>query len=57
MKLNQFYSLLRSHAEITLEQAQRIVYHGPLNGIPDSFDNAEVINFAGTNTGYIFYLK
>lgn len=57
MTLSKFYQFLYGHAVITLQQAGRIVYHGPLNGIPDKFDTEEVIDFTGTNTGFTFYLK
>ena len=57
MVLSKFYQFLYGHAEITLQEGGRILYHGPLNGIPDKFDGLEVIDFAGTNTGFVFYLK
>lgn len=57
MKLSKFYQFLYGHAEITLQQGQTVIYRGPLNGIPDKFDDLEVIDFAGTNTGFIFYVK
>ena len=57
MVLSKFYQFLYGHAEITLKRGGAVIYHGPLNGIPDSFDGLEVIDFTGTNTGFVFYLK
>lgn len=57
MKLSQFYQFLYGHAEITLKKNKTIVYHGPLNGIPDDFDNLTVKDFEGTNTGFVFFVK
>ena len=57
MKLAQFYQFLRGHAEITLKKNREIIYHGPLNGIPDDFDNLTVKDFEGTNTGFVFFVK
>ena len=56
-KLSKFYQFLYGHAVITLQQGQTVIYHGPLNGIPDNFDDLTVLDFKGTNTGFIFYVK
>lgn len=57
MKLSKFYPLLYGHAIITLQQGRATIYHGPLNGIPNRFDDWEVIDFEYTDTGFAFYVK
>lgn len=57
MKLAKFYELLYCHAVITLKEGHTVIYHGPLNGIPDNFDNRKVIDFKHNNTGFVFYLE
>lgn len=57
MKLAQFYQFLYGHAEITLKKGKKVIYHGPLNGIPDDLDNLTVKDFEGTNTGFVFFVK
>lgn len=57
MKLSKFYQFLYGHAVITLQRKGRNIYEGPLNGIPDNFDDLTVLDFKGTNTGFIFFVK
>lgn len=57
MKIEKFYQLLYGHAEITLKKGRTVIYHGPLNSIPDDFDSLTVKDFEGTNTGFVFYIK
>lgn len=57
MKLAQFYQLLMGHAEITLQKGRRVLYSGSVNSTPDEFDSLTVLDFKGTNTGFIFYVK
>lgn len=57
MKLSKFYQFLYGHAVITLQRKGQTIYSGPLNGIPDSFDDLTVLDFKGTNTGFIFFVK
>ena len=57
MKIEKFYQFLYGHAEITLKKGRTVIYHGPLNSIPDDFDSLTVKDFEGTNTGFVFYIK
>lgn len=57
MELAKFYQFLYGHAEITLKKGKKIIYHGPLNSIPDGFDSMKVLDFTGTNTGFVFFVK
>lgn len=57
MTLAKFYQFLYGHAVITLKKNRKVIYHGPLNGIPDEYDALTVRDFEGTNTGFVFYVK
>ena len=57
MTLSKFYQFLYGHAEITLKKGKKVIYPGPLNGIPDNLDNLTVKDFEGTNTGFVFFVK
>lgn len=54
MKLSQFYELLNGHANLTLQQDNEVIYKGPLNSLPDKFDDMTVLNFTGTASCFIF---
>lgn len=57
MTLSKFYQFLYGHAKVTLKKGKKVIYHGPLNSIPDDLDNLTVKDFEGTNTGFVFYVK